>query len=235
MEPGRGTGWAGGTKGALRRLWAWLADLLWPPKCMFCGALLDGGEREICLACRENLPWVEADAPPVRVEGAERCAAALWYRDGVRESLHRYKFEGRDFYAPAYGALLARCVRDRLGTEFDLVCWAPLSAKRRRKRGYDQAELLARALAAELDRPAAPLLRKCRDTAAQSSLKDDSARAANAAGVYSLAEGAQVRGKRVLLVDDIVTTGSTLAGCAGALREGGADRVWAAALARARR
>lgn len=210
-----------------------LLDLLCPPKCIFCGKLLGDGEREVCAACRASLPWV--DVPPLRVKGADRCAAALWYRGRVRESLHRYKFEGRDFYAPAYGRLLAQCVRDRLGTQFDLICWAPLSRKRRRQRGYDQAELLARALAAELDRPAAPLLRKVRDTAAQSSLEDDGARAANAAGAYALADGAQARGKRVLLVDDIVTTGSTLASCARVLRDAGAEQVWAAALARARR
>ena len=129
---------------------------------------------------------------------------------------------------------MAQCVRDRLGRDFDLVVWAPLSRKRRRQRGYDQAELLARVLAQELDRPALPALRKVRDTVEQSSLDGEAARKQNAAGAYEIADPDAVAGKRVLLVDDIVTTGSTLSTCAQVLLDAGAGDVWAAVFARAR-
>lgn len=211
-----------------------LLDLLYSPKCVFCGRVLRDGESDWCGKCQENLPWIGSDVPEKACAPVKRCAAPLWYRDEVRESFHRYKFEGQDIYAPKYGKLMAQCVRDRLGLGFDLVCWAPLSQKRLRKRGYDQAELLARALASELDKPAVPVLRKARDTAEQSSLADEAARTQNAAGAYECADPAAVRGKRVLLVDDIVTTGSTLSECAQILLDAGAAEVWAAVFARAR-
>ena len=141
-----------------------LLDLLYPPKCVFCGGLLREGETDWCGKCQKTLPWVEETAPEKACAPATRCAAPLWYRDEVRESFHRYKFEGRDFYAPVYGRLMAQCVRDRLGLNFDLVVWAPLSRKRKQRRGYDQAELLARVLAQELDKPVLAALRKVKDT-----------------------------------------------------------------------
>lgn len=211
-----------------------LLDLLYPPKCVFCGRVLRDGEPDWCGECRKTLPWTGSDVPEKVCAPAKRCAAPLWYRDKVRESFRRYKFEGRDFYAPEYGRLMAQCVRDRLGLGFDLICWAPLSKKRLRKRGYDQAELLARVLASELDRPAVPVLRKIRDTVEQSSLEDEAERVQNAAGAYECADRLAVRDKRVLLVDDIVTTGSTLSECAQILLDAGAKEVWAAVFARAR-
>lgn len=209
-----------------------LLDLLYPPKCVFCGGLLREGETDWCGRCQKNLPWVEETAPEKACAPATRCAAPLWYRDEVRESFHRYKFEGRDFYAPVYGRLMAQCVRDRLGLDFDLVVWAPLSRKRKRRRGYDQAELLAQVLAQELDKPLLSALRKVRDTVEQSSLDDDAARTRNASGAYESA--AALDGERVLLVDDIVTTGSTLSACAQVLLDAGAAEVWTAVFARAR-
>lgn len=212
-----------------------LLDLLYPPKCIFCGRLLRDGESGWCGPCQEGLPWIGEDEPEKACAPAARCAAPLWYRDDVRESFHRYKFEGRDFYAPVYGKLMAQCVQDRLGLDFDLICWAPLSGKRLKRRGYDQAELLARVLAETLDRPIVPALRKMRDTVEQSSLDSVDARAQNAAGAYECVDPAAVEGKRVLLVDDIITTGSTLSSCTRVLLDAGAGEVWAAVFARAQR
>lgn len=219
----------------MNRFFTFLLDLLYPPKCIFCGRLLRDGESGWCGACQEGLPWIGEDEPEKVCAPATRCAAPLWYRDDVRESFHRYKFEGRDFYAPVYGKLMAQCVRDRLGLDFDLICWAPLSGKRLKRRGYDQAELLARVLAETLDRPIVPALRKTRDTVEQSSLDSGDARVQNAAGAYECVDPAAVEGKRVLLVDDIITTGSTLSSCARVLLDAGAGEVWAAVFARAQR
>lgn len=212
-----------------------LLDLFFPPKCVFCRRLLKEEEQEICAACQNSLPWVTEDTPPKRVENVGRCAAPLWYRDEVRESFHRYKFQGQDFYARVYGKLMAQCVRDRLGLGFDAVTWAPLSQKRKKQRGYDQAELLARAVGSELDKPVIPILRKVKHTAAQSSLESDEARAQNAAGAYEIADPAAAEGKQILLVDDIVTTGATLSNCAGVLLDAGAKEVRAVTFARAHR
>ena len=131
---------------------------------------------------------------------------------------------------------MAQCVQDHLAGRYDLITWVPLSRARLRQRGYDQAMLLASAAALELDDVAAETLCKVRDTEAQSGLgKNDASRRANVLSAYQVTDPALVEGRRVLLIDDIVTTGSTLSECARVLRTAGATDVVCAALARSRR
>ena len=212
-----------------------LLDLLYPPRCAFCGALLDSGRAGLCPACRRDLPWLSG--PEAEQSGADLsftlCVSPLRYQGKVREAIHRYKFEGCPGRAAAFGPLIARCVSEHLAGQYDRITWAPLSPKRKRKRGYDQAYLLARAAAKELGTAPVGLLRKVRHTAAQSGLSEAGDRRANVKGAYEVPDPALVQGKRILLIDDVVTTGSTLSECAGALREAGAEAVVCAALARA--
>lgn len=211
-----------------------LLDLLFPPRCVFCGKILSTGERELCAHCLKELPWLEGAEAEQSGEFFSACASPLRYQEPVRASLHRYKFKGMYRYAATYGRLLARCVQEHLSGRFDLITWVPLSERRKRERGYDQAFLLAQATALELNDAAAETLCKQRDTEAQSGLKSDERRRANVLGVYICTDKELVAGKRILLVDDVVTTGATLAECARILRSAGAADVVCAALARAR-
>ncbi len=211
-----------------------LLDLLFPPKCVFCGKLLDLQEEGLCAACRRDLPWLEGAAAEQVLGGGFLCVSPLRYRGSVRDSLRRYKFQGCRGYHRAYGPLLAHCIQVHLEGQYDLITWAPLSARRKRERGYDQAYLLASAAAGVLGTKAVPLLRKVKHTAAQSGLEEDAQRRSNVQGVYAAFNPAAAAGKRILLVDDIVTTGSTLVSCAKVLQEAGAVGVACAALARAR-
>ena len=212
-----------------------LLDLLFPPKCVFCRKLLHKGEEGLCAACRSSLPWTLSGEAGQRLEFVSLCVSPLWYQDAVRASFHRYKFTGLRGYAKTYGRLMARCIREHLAGQYDLITWVPLAPERRRKRGYDQAMLLALAAAQVLEDTAVETLRKIRSTSAQSGLgRDDSARRANVLGAYRVSDPALVEGRRVLLIDDIVT-GSTLSECARTLRSAGAAGVTGATLARARR
>lgn len=210
-----------------------LLDLLFPPKCVFCGKLLPIGENYFCPRCQGELPWLEGAAAEQTGEFFSLCVSPLRYQDNVRESIHRYKFQGRRGYHKAYGLLVAQCVHDHLAEQYDLITWVPLSEKRKRERGYDQAFLLASATALELGGVAVETLRKGRNNTPQSGLKGAAERRANVLGAYQPVEGALVAGKRVLLIDDVVTTGSTLSECARMLRTMGASDVVCAALARA--
>lgn len=221
--------------GGLRALAERLLDLFYPPRCVFCAQLLKDGEEDLCGECQKSLPWTVPEDPPKECKFLSQCVSPLWYQDTVRRSFHRYKFGGRPAYAELYGLLMAQCVRDRLEGDWDLIAWAPLSARRRKRRGYDQAELLACSMGRALGMEALPLLRKLRDTPAQSSLSGEAERRANAEGAYAVADPAAVAGRRVLLADDIVTTGSTLSQCARVLREAGAADVAGVTFARARR
>ena len=215
---------------------SWLLDLLFPPKCVFCGKVLSGGERGFCARCQKELPWLTGEATEQTGEFFSLCASPLAYRDQVRDSIRRYKFKGRQGYHKTYGRLVAQCVQDHLAGRYDLITWVPLSRARLRQRGYDQAMLLASAAALALDDVAAETLCKVRDTEAQSGLgKNDASRRANVLSAYQVTDPALVEGRRVLLIDDIVTTGSTLSECARVLRTAGAADVVCAALARSRR
>ena len=209
-------------------------DLLFPPKCVFCGKVLDTGETGICRRCQKELPWLTGSEAELTGEFFSLCAAPLRYQDQVRDSVRRYKFKGRRGYHKVYGKLVAQCVHDHLAGRYDLITWVPLSSQRKKERGYDQAFLLASAAALELGEVAVETLRKARDTDPQSGITEDARRRANVLGAYTPVDPELVAGKRVLLIDDVVTTGSTLSECARTLRTMGAADVVCAALARAR-
>ena len=213
----------------IRRAVAWFLDLLYPPKCVFCRQLLADGEREICNACRLSLPVFSGKlAAGPYFAGA---AAALRYEGMARDSLLRYKFGGAESYAVCYAGLLAAAVSALPLDQVDAVTWVPVSRRRRRKRGYDQALLLARGLANAVDKPLVPTLVKWQDNPAQSSLDSPAARRANVLGVYRAVRREALEGKTFLLVDDILTTGATASEAARTLLTGGAAAVYLAVLA----
>ena len=212
-----------------------MLDLLFPPKCPFCQKILDNPRAPLCRSCHPKLPWLEGKAGERKIDFTDGCFSPLAYRDLVPEAIQRYKFSRVKALGRPFAALMARCLDSQRLEGVDLICWAPLSKKRRRERGFDQAELLAREVGRLLSIPAAPVLLKTRNTAPQSGLEDEYARRANAQGVYRLATGVALSGKRVVLVDDVVTSGSTLSECAALLHQGGASQVFCLTLAQARK
>ena len=202
-------------------------DLLFPPKCPFCGKILD--HPGICPVCKSTLPWILEVETLWELPSGVRCAAPLWYEDLARKGLLRLKFHGVCAAAEPLGALIAQCAAEHFSGEFDTVTWVPVSSKRLRQRGYDQAELLARSACRLWHVKPERLLSKRTDTPAQSSLEDAAARRQNVRDIYQAQSAA---GKRILLVDDICTTGSTLAECARTLMSAGAESVLCGAVAR---
>lgn len=206
-------------------------NLLYPPKCPFCGRVLERGEEGVCALCPEELPW---RPEPKTVPGCDVCLSPLWYQDGVREGVHRYKFDGGAGHAELFGALMARRLADGWEAAADLVTWVPLHPKRLARRGYDQAELLARRVGELYGIPCEGTLEKIRNTGEQSLLRDKEERFANVSRAYRALPGLDLTGKRMVLVDDVVTTGGTMAACAACLRGAGAETVAGLTLARAR-
>ena len=199
-------------------------DLLFPPKCVLCGRLLQKQEHDFCLDCFYDLPECDTVRKVAYTDG---CVAPLRYTGSVREAILRYKFSGHSYYAPAFGALIAKKVQP---CQAELVTWVPVSRRRRFTRGYDQAQLLAKAAAARLGLPCVGTLRK-RHTPKQSLAGDVSARRANIVGAFSVPHPARVAGKHVLLIDDICTTGATLTETVQTLKTAGAARISCAVLA----
>lgn len=153
------------------------------------------------------------------------------YAGSLERLLHALKFERHDFLADSLATLAEETLRARGDLAFDAIVAVPMSAAKQRKRGYNQAELLARALASRVRvRCDMTLLRRRGERATQSTLpKRD--RAANVRGAF--AASSRVKGKSILVVDDICTTGETLRECASALLREGASRVCAVTVAKA--
>ena len=199
-----------------------IINLFFLPKCPFCGKVLD--TVGICPKCEKTLPWV----PEEEVAFTEKdltCAAPLWYEGTVRDTLLRFKFRGGSALAEPLGEVLARCAAEQFSGEFDTVTWVPVSGKRLKRRGYDQSRLLAEAACRHWDTKPVQLLVKVQDNPAQSGLQGEDARRANVLGVYDPVDPDAIRDRRILLIDDIHTTGATLAECARVLRDNGAAAV----------
>lgn len=209
-----------------------ILDLLFPPRCVFCRKVLKKGESDFCKGCGENLPTCEGQDALQDGEFYSKCISPLYYEGSVRDSLLRYKFKSAKGYVGCYGRILAHCIQENYMGRYDLITWVPISESRYKKRGYDQSMILAYATALELDDVAVETLKKTRDNPAQSGLGEKDERRANVSGAYSVPDPELIKGKRVLLIDDIITTGATLSECARTLLLTGAEEVMCATIAR---
>ena len=215
------------------RLYHLIMQLLFPPRCVLCRQLLQKNETDLCKKCRLDAP--EYPNPKRRIQFLDSFTAVWYYEDSVRRSLLRFKFYGARSYASCYGRLLAMKLHREYPEGFDVLTWVPISRLRRFRRGYDQVELIARSVGKELGMTPVPVLHKIRHNRPQSHLQDASGRRANVLGAYRLRDTEQVQGKRILLLDDILTTGATAGECARVLRTAGAKEVHCAAIAAARK
>ena len=203
--------------------------LLFPPKCVLCKKLLTPEQTDLCSNCREYAP--EFPGAKITLSFLAQWTGIWYYKDDVRGSLLRYKFGGRRGYAAAYGRLLAMKLH-RMGWEdCDCITWIPISRRRQFRRGFDQSQLIARVVAQELGVPLAAAVKKIRHTKPQSLMGDAAQRRANILGAYRVTDPESVIGKRVLLIDDIVTTGATASECARVLLTAGAKEVKLATVA----
>jgi ComF family protein len=227
----------------LARLAQAFLDVLFPPRCVACG---EQGAF-LCQACRETMPRALPPRCPLcwqpeqRGEMCGRCAQArpafegvrslYLYQGSVREAVHGLKYNYLSALARPMGEMMAAYLEAE-ALPVELVVPVPLFGRRRRLRGYNQSALLAR----EVARLGGLLLAegglsRRRDTAPQARSIDAEARRRNVAGAFA-ADPRRVEGQRILLIDDVMTTGATLDACAQALRQADAASVWALTFAR---
>ena len=206
----------------MRRLLNGFLSWLYPEgvSCAFCAEELKAGEEALCAACRAALPrfpGVEA------VEGLEGFTAGLLYEGSAARAVRRLKYENARYLAPVLAGFIEIPESWRIGA----ILPVPLHEKKRKRRGYNQAELLAEALGKRCGYPVLPgLARRVKDTQSQINLPAE-ARRENLAAAFRASGCA---GRRLLLIDDVCTTGSTLSALAEAVRAAGAEAVFGAAV-----
>ena len=208
-----------------------ILNLIFPRKCVLCGTLLEKNETDLCHGCRTDSPECVKTS---RSFSFLDSWVAIWYYKGyIRKSLHRFKFGSCRHYAPVYGRLLAMRLQREYPDGFDILTWVPVSTLRRLRRGYDQVELLAKAVGKELGMEPVRTLKKVRNNPPQSGISGQAQRRANVLGVYRAVCPEEIKGKRVLLLDDIITTGATAGECARVLLTAGAKEIHCGCIAAA--
>lgn len=191
---------------------------LFPKICPVCGDAIHKREMQ-CAECKRHFPIDPIRLPIATINGIRIWCTALYpYRGAVREALHRFKFNRQRGRGEGFGALMSTQVACE---NADLVTFVPMDRGKKRMRGYNQAELLARACAQKLNLPLAEVLHKAHDGGTQHEL-DAVERERNVADAYT---AEPLHGARVVLCDDIVTTGATLRACTRALLKAGASEV----------
>lgn len=243
---------AGSRRPVMRRLARSVLDLLLPPRCLACGAIV-AEPGALCPDCFSAVtflgpPWCAMCGDPFELameEGAicavcaahpppyDRARAVLKYDEGSRDLILRFKHADRTDCAPSFARWMARAGRDLVAAA-DLVVPVPLHRLRLMKRRYNQAALLARYIAGSgggRGRFMPDLLVRARKTPPQEGLGRQ-ARRRNVKAAFAVTDPERVKGARVLVIDDVLTTGATVGECARTLRRAGAAAVDVLTIAR---
>lgn len=227
---------------SLHNMWTGLVNLVYPPRCLSCDARTPTSGLPLCSRCLRQPEPASAEAVlrhiqrlPAPTEALD-AAVALWRfdKDGTLQHVqHALKYGNRPRYGFALGRLMASCIDDAEPAP-DAVVPVPLHRARQYERGYNQSAMLAQGLAAELDAPLHPgWLVRPHATPPQAQLAR-AARWSNVAQAFRAPHPAATRDASILLVDDVITTGSTAVAAATTLKEAGAAHVTLCALAFAR-
>lgn len=209
-------------------LWDKAINLLYPERCPYCTKVVHQGTL-YCQECENKLTDIEYHT---YARGGYLTISSFPYTGIFAEGIKRFKFRKGQQYAYQLARVMAdTIVREYGNREFDMITFVPLHPKNQKERGYNQSELLAKELSQILAIPLVTTLRKTRYNKPQHSLKKASDREKNVKGVYRLAEKNIAKGKQILLIDDIITTGNTLGECARVLTLGEAQDVVCATFA----
>ncbi|MDD5604025.1 MAG: ComF family protein [Eubacteriales bacterium] len=236
-----------------------LTQLIFPPRCIFCGELLGYDHKtdiSVCGSCMgkigfyreaEMLPYAQysmlntdantGENSGTAFAGCDRYICVCRYSGIIKASLIRYKFHGRAQYYRTYAALMQKKLVEfySILSSTDMLVSVPLHQKRMKKRGYNQAYLISEQLSRLTGIPERSHIIKRETHSDNQSHISGNIRHRNIKGAFSVCSHDGVPGKRILLIDDIITTGSTINECAAVLKKAGASDVTGFALASGRR
>jgi len=215
-----------------------ISCIFYPNRCVFCDSLLPPSEN-ICEECYDTLPFVKGEICYRCGLKKEECVckkqggfydgivSVFYYKDSVKNAIRNFKFHGNKYAYRKLAPLMAECFKERYADiHFDCIAYVPMERKRKRKRGYNQSELLAKELSDILKIPCADnLILKIFPTELQHECTELE-RKGNLLGAFDINKDFDINGKTVLLVDDVKTSGATLNECGKMLFLYGAERVF---------
>ena len=198
--------------------------------CLFCKESMESSSNYICTSCMEFVEVVnreiKLDKPYI-----EKAYYSVLYNRLIRKKLHQFKFQGQSYLYKAFGEMLVNTIKAKgLQKEIDVITFVPIHRRKKALRGYNQSELLGVYVAKKLD---IPLIKnhliKAKWTLDQNKLGKVQ-RKTNLKDSFKVKNAEDLKGKEILLIDDIITTGATLGECGKVLMGKGAKRVYGLAL-----
>lgn len=224
-------------------LWNDFFSLIFPENCVSCGQLLVRGEAHLCSICRYNLPVPDdttrntllANKFVYEPKITFTSAFLIFKKSGITQKLlHQIKYKGNYELGVLLGAWYGDYLSDQPAFQsFDVILPVPLHSRKMRIRGYNQSMAIAEGISSTTGKPVeAKLLQRSKFTVTQTK-KQKVDRWQNVESIFSVSQPDHVKGKKVIIVDDVLTTGSTLASCAAALLQNGSSEIGICALAAA--
>lgn len=208
-----------------------ILEIIYPKKCVFCNTI---NEEYACKKCKIKLEYICANDKLEKVKDKyfDYIISSYHYIDLIRNKILEFKFDNKKYLYRALSEELIRKIQIYISL-FDCIISVPISIQRYMKRGYNQSELIAKSISQKLNKP---LIRFClikvKNNKKQSGLKIEE-RFTNVKSVYKVINKNIISGKRILLIDDIYTTGATVNECSKVLKAAGANKVLVATIARA--
>lgn len=213
-------------KACIKNIKLFIINLLFPNKCPYCSDIIEYNQFA-CENCKSKFP---KEIYFTYAKGGYKCVTPFIYKDIYKKAVHQFKFKNCGSYARQLSYPLSESIiKNYVDESFDFVTCVPMHKKSLKKRGYNQAELLAKECAERLNLPYAETLIKFKENQPQHTLPT-AQKAENVKGVYKITDKMLVKGKRILIIDDIITTGHTLGECAKILAEAESKQISCAAI-----
>lgn len=192
--------------------------------CLFCLDSKEDLEGYICPLCRDNIESKHNELK-INLNYLDSCYYASYYNRFIKRILHDFKFNDKSYlYKPLSELLIESIMENSLDRGIDMIFYVPLHRRKKAKRGYNQSELLANYISKKLSIPISHSLKKVKSTKEQHRLSRRE-RGTNLKNSFKLKNGEELSGKTILLVDDLITTGSTLDECGGVLKAQGVKKL----------
>ena len=206
----------------MKKILKHIIGLFYPERCPYCDKTVKSGEIA-CPICSALFPEISYTH---YAKGGFPCFSPFFYQGRYAEAVKNFKFHNRTDYAEKLAAKLVESVRSQNGgMKYDLITYVPMFDKKEKRRGYNQSKLLAEEAAELFGQKASTLIIKHRDNREQHLCKGLAQRRENVKGVYKAVNRDAIKGKSILVIDDILTTGYTLGECCKVLRRAGAGTI----------